>query len=73
MDENLFELFGIKNDFATDFAKCYNLLKFTYFASQVTLIPQNDTFLYYKKNQISWGTCNCIILRNTFEALKKVI
>ena len=53
MDENLFELFGIKNDFATDFAKCYNLLKFTYFASQVTVIPQNDTFLYYKKNQIS--------------------
>ena len=30
-----------------------NLLKFTYFVSQVTVIAQNDTFLYYKKNQIS--------------------
>ena len=25
---------------------------FKYFVSQITVIPQNDTFLYYKKNQI---------------------
>ena len=51
MDENLFELFCIKNDFARNFEKCQNLFK--YFVSHITVIPRNDLFLYYRKNQIS--------------------
>ena len=31
--------------------KCHNLCK--YFVSQNTVIPRNDTFLYYETNQIS--------------------
>ena len=51
MDENLFELFCINNDSA--FLQNVAIYLFTYFVSQVTVIPQNDIFLYYRKNQIS--------------------
>ena len=40
-DENLFAVFYTNNEFAK------------YFVSQITVIPWNDTFLHYRKNQIS--------------------
>ena len=46
-----FKLFGIKNDFAKYFAKFCNLFK--YFVSHIMIISINDTFLYYRTNQIS--------------------
>ena len=49
IDEKLFELH--ENDFVKYFSKCRNLFK--YFVSQITVIPQNDIFLYYWTNQIS--------------------
>ena len=49
----IFELFCIKNDFAKYFAKCHNLFK--YFVLHIMVIPQNDTFLYYRTNQISFS------------------
>ena len=58
MEEKLFgELFCIENDFPKYFAKCRNLLylfKFISFALHITIIPQNDTLLYHRTNQISF-------------------
>ena len=42
----------MENDFAKTLAKCRNLFK--YFVSHITVIPQKDTLLYYRKNQISF-------------------
>ena len=72
MDENLFGLFGIKND--STILQNVAIYLFTCFVSQVTVIPWNDTFLYYKKNQKSNFLKNMcyMILRNTFLALEKV-
>ena len=54
MKEKIFrELFCIKNDFPKYFAKCCNLLYLFNFVSKITIIPQNDTFLYHRTNQIS--------------------
>ena len=53
-------IFCIENDFAKYFAKC-NL--FNYFVWHTMIIFRNDTFPYYKTNQIS--LC-CMILRNAF-------
>ena len=61
MGKKLFELFSIKNDFANYFAKCWNLLK--HFVLPIMVILLNNTFLYYRTNQISM--C-CIILQNAF-------
>ena len=36
---------------------------FKYFVLPITVIPRNDTFIYYRKNQIS---LSCLILRNVF-------
>ena len=55
MKEKIFrELLCIKNDFPKYFVKCCNLLYlFKYFVSKITIIPQNDTFLPHRTNQIS--------------------
>ena len=50
--EKLFELFCFKNDFVKYFAECRDLL-FKYFVLHIMVIPQNNTFLYYKSNQNS--------------------
>lgn len=61
MEGKLLELLYIKNDFATDFAKCHYL--FRYFVSHIMVIPRYDTFLYCKANQIPlWY----ILLQNVF-------
>ena len=44
--EKLFKLFYIENNFAKHLFKS--------FVSQITVIPRKDTFLYYRKNQISF-------------------
>ena len=59
--DDFFELFYIENDFAKYFAKCCNLCKYS--VSHTMIIFRNDTFSYYKTNQIS--LC-CMILQNTF-------
>ena len=56
-------IFCIENDFAKYFAKCRNLFK--YFVSRTMIIFRNDTFPYYKTNDIF--LC-CMILRNLFLA-----
>ena len=61
MGKKLFELFSIKNNFANHFAKCWNLLKHSVLPIMVILL--NNTFLYYRTNQISM--C-CIILQNAY-------
>ena len=58
--EKVFELFCIKNDFDSYLAKRHN------FVSHITLIPRNNTLLYYSANQIC--LC-CIISWNAFLAL----
>ena len=50
--EKLFELFCFKNDFVKYFAECRDLL-FKCFVLHIMVIPQNNTFLYYKSNQNS--------------------
>ena len=56
-DEKLFELFCIENNFAKYFANVaiYNakIYLFECFVSHITVIPRNDTFLYYRTSQIS--------------------
>ena len=63
MGEKLFELFCIKNDFAKYFGGCCNLFK--HFVSHIIIIPQINTFLYYRTNYIS--LC-CVMLQNAFLA-----
>ena len=46
-----FQWLCIENDFAKYFAKCGNLFK--YFVSRHIITFRNDTFPYYKTNQIS--------------------
>ena len=43
---------------------------FKYSVSHIAVIPQNDTFLYQKANQISLKYMYCMILQNTFQALE---
>ena len=64
VDEKLFELFCIENDFGKYFAKSCHLL-FKYFVSHIIVIPRNDSFLHYRTNQNSFF---CIILRNALPA-----
>ena len=47
------ELFCTGYDFAKYFAKCHNLFIYLFFDSHIRVIHQNDSFLYYNKNQIS--------------------
>ena len=47
------ELFCTGYDFAKYFVKCHNLFIYLFFDSHIRVIHQNDSFLYYNKNQIS--------------------
>ena len=49
MDEKLFELFYIKNKFAKYFTKFGNLCVYLLLL-YITVIPENDKFLYYRTN-----------------------
>ena len=66
-DEKLFELFCIENNFPKYSAKCHNLL-YLNILSYITIIPQNDTLLHHRTNQISLKYLCCIVLQNTFLA-----
>ena len=53
MDEKLFEMFCIENYFATSFAKCINLFKYSILLILLilgidTFLSYNDTFLSYR-------------------------
>ena len=63
MDEKLFKLFCIEN--YLNISQNATIYLFKYFALHITLIPRNDTFLYYMTKQIP---LRCIILQNSFLA-----
>ena len=50
--KKVYELFCIENDFAKYFAECRN--SFKYFVLHIMVIAWNDTYLYYRTNQISF-------------------
>ena len=84
MDEKLFELFWIKNDFANSFEKCCNIFK--HFALHNILFSQNNKFHYYRVNRNPCGaefyemffwhqskSLNFVLLNLVFSASLKMV
>ena len=68
MDENFLNYFASKMIWL-NLLQNVALYLLKYFILHITLIPRNDTFLYYWTNQICF--C-CIILRNAFLAPEQI-
>ena len=64
MDENLFELFCVKNDFAKYFEKYHNLFVYIFYFTYYSNSTKKFISILQKKSNSLRKMC-CMILRNT--------